>query len=220
MKVLLVYPNLPLMLVPPLSIAIFTNKLKSNGYQVDLFDTTSYTSEEISSPQNRVKFLQAREFNNKDLGVITRVNLLEDFKEKIKIYKPDCMIFSVVEDSFLKTVNMIEEVQHLKIPTIIGGVFPTAAPEICLQYSCINLVGLGEGEETILNFAEAVKYKKPLNNLPGTWYKTENGEIRKNEANPLINIDDNSPDFSLFEISRFYRPMGGKIFKTIPICKR
>ena len=42
------------MLVPPLSIAIFTNLFKKGGYKVYLFDTTSYVSSEISSsPQNR-----------------------------------------------------------------------------------------------------------------------------------------------------------------------
>ena len=35
-KVLLVYPNLPLMLVPPLSMAIFTSVLKTEGYDVEL----------------------------------------------------------------------------------------------------------------------------------------------------------------------------------------
>ena len=54
-KILLVYPNLTMMLVPSLAIGIFTNLLKKEGYIVDLFDTTHYVSEENSSPQNRVK---------------------------------------------------------------------------------------------------------------------------------------------------------------------
>ena len=57
-KILLVYPNLPLMLVPPLSIAIFTALFKKAGYKVDLFETTSYVpSETVSSPQNRTLYL-------------------------------------------------------------------------------------------------------------------------------------------------------------------
>ena len=46
---MLVYPNLPLMLVPPLSMAIFTDLLKKKGYVVELFDTTSYIPEEVNS---------------------------------------------------------------------------------------------------------------------------------------------------------------------------
>ena len=77
-KILLIYPNLPLMLVPPLSIAIFTGLFKKAGYKVDLFDTTLYVpSETISSPQNRtlyrIEILQSDEHEShyyKDFLVI------------------------------------------------------------------------------------------------------------------------------------------------------
>ena len=64
-RVLLVYPNLTMMLVPSIAIAIFTSTLRKSGYVVDLFDTTHYVVPENSRPQNRVKFLQAREFDEK-----------------------------------------------------------------------------------------------------------------------------------------------------------
>ena len=103
-KILLVYPNLPLMLVPPLSMAIFTSILKKEGYEVNLFDTTSYVPEEAnSSPQNRTVYLQARDFSDEDdLGVSIKTDLLGDFKSKVVKYKPDLIIYSVVEDPFLK----------------------------------------------------------------------------------------------------------------------
>ena len=53
-KILLVYPNIPLMTVPPLSMAIFTGILKKEGYQVELFDTTPYISDDGNlSQKNR-----------------------------------------------------------------------------------------------------------------------------------------------------------------------
>ena len=72
------------MLVPPLSMAIFTKLLKSNGYNVDLFDTTSYIPEEAnSSPQNRTLYLQARDFSDEDdLGVSIKTDLYGDFRKK------------------------------------------------------------------------------------------------------------------------------------------
>ena len=90
-KVLLVYPNLPLMLVPPLSMAIFTKLLKTKGYNVDLFDTTSYIPEEAnSSPQNRTLYLQARDFNDEDdLGVAIKTDLYGDFRKKVFNFEPD-----------------------------------------------------------------------------------------------------------------------------------
>jgi len=44
-KVLIVYPNLPLMLVPSIAIAIFTRIFKDKGYQVELFETTHYDTD-------------------------------------------------------------------------------------------------------------------------------------------------------------------------------
>ena len=87
-KVLLVYPNLPLMLVPPLSMAIFTKLLKDEGYNVEMFDTTAYIPEKInSSPQNRTVYLQARDFNDEDdLGVSIKTDLFGDYEKRISEY--------------------------------------------------------------------------------------------------------------------------------------
>ena len=65
-RVLLVYPNIPMMLVTPLAIAIFTWILKKEGFEVQLFETTQYWDGDLSSPQNRVKYLQAREIFAKE----------------------------------------------------------------------------------------------------------------------------------------------------------
>ena len=120
-KVLLVYPNLPLMLVPPLSMAIFTSVLKKEGYVVDLFDTTSYLPEEVnSSPQNRTIYLQARDFSDEeDLGVSIKTDLLGDFKSKILQFKPNLVIYSVVEDPFPKALQMMREVKKLNINSFL-----------------------------------------------------------------------------------------------------
>ena len=98
LKVLIVYPNLPLMLVPSLAVGIFTRVLKSNDYQVDLFDTTHYSEEEQEggSTQERVKFLQVREFSEEeDLGINIRSNMLGDFRKKVLDFKPDLILFSI-----------------------------------------------------------------------------------------------------------------------------
>ena len=101
-RVLLVYPNLTMMLVPSLAMALFTGILRRAGYEVDLFDTTHYVSDLASSPQNRVKFLQARPFDEEtDLGVRIRTDILGDFVRKVNDFKPDLIVASVVEDTFL-----------------------------------------------------------------------------------------------------------------------
>ena len=217
-KVLIVYPNLPLMLVPAIAVGLFNRILKSNGYQVSLFDTTTYIDEASSSPQNRAKFLQTRPFSDEDdLGISIKRDLLGDFNRTVSELKPDLMIFSVVEDVFPKTVSMLESVKELNIPHLLGGVFPTASPEVCFESSVVNMVGVGEGEETIVKVAESLRLNQPVQEVPGVWVRGKEGEIHRSPPPSLVDITDFIPDFSLLDEKRFYRPMGGSIFKTIPL---
>lgn len=220
-KVLLVYPNLPLMLVPPLSMAIFTSVLKTEGYDVELFDTTSYVPEEVnSSPQNRTIYLQARDFSDEDdLGVSIKTSLIADYVNKVEEYKPDLIIYSVVEDPFPKALSMMQALERInhKFISLVGGVLPTADPLYVLSHKEINFISKGEGEKTIIDVAEAIRKNKSLKNIRGTYFKDESGEIHKGDPQELTDVNKYMPDYSLFDEKRFYRPMGGRIFKTIPI---
>ena len=217
-KVLLVYPNLTMMLVPSLAIGIFTNLLKKEKYNVDLFDTTHYVAKENSSPQNRVKYMQAREFNDTDdLGVRIREDLTGDFRRKVKEYNPDFLIYSVVEDCYRQTLALMNSIKDLEIPNIVGGVYPTAAPEMCMRNELINCIGLGEGEHIIIELSEAIRKGESYDDVSGIWYKKD-GKIIKNKRGPVVDINQGqTPDFSLFDEGRFNRPMGGRIFRTVPI---
>ncbi len=81
----------------------------------------------------------------------------------------------------------------------------------------VNLIALGEGEKTITEVCERIRLGRSLHGVAGTWSKTENGETLKNPKWPLVDIDQILPDFSLFDESRFMRPMGGRVFKMIPV---
>lgn len=217
-KVLIVYPNLPLMLVPSIAVSLFTRIFKEQGYQVELFETTHYLSEENSSSEMRAKILNVREFNiTEDLGIEIKDDMMGDFRRRVEEFEPDFMIFSVVEDAYFQTLNLIRQIQDLNIPHLIGGVFPTNAPERCINEPEIRMIGLGEGENAVLQTAEAIRLNKPLDNILGTWYRDDDGIVHKNPKDSLVDINRYRPDFSLFEESRFFRPMGGRIFKMIPV---
>ena len=217
-KVLLVYPNLTMMLVPSLCMALFTGILRRAGYTVELFDSTHYVSDLTSSPDNRVKFLQYRPFDaQKDLNFQLHTDLTGDFARKVNDFKPDLLVMSVVEDTFLQGVSLLETIKDAQIPSIMGGVFVTAAPEKAISFPQVQMVGLGEGEETILEVAERVRRGESCEDVPNVWFKRPDGGITKNQMRPLVDISTAVPDFSLFDETRFYRPMGGRDFKTLPI---
>ena len=217
-RVLLVYPNLTMMLVPSVAMALFTGVLRRAGYAVEMFDTTHYVSDMTSSPENRVKFLQARPFDpQKDLGVQMKFDIVGDFVRKVDQFKPDLMIVSVVEDTFLQAVALLDAVKDAKIPSIMGGVFITAAPEKAISYPQVQMIGLGEGEETVSEIAERIRNGESCEDVRNVWLKRPDGSIVKNPMRPLVDINKPLPDFSLFDEARFYRPMGGRIFKTVPL---
>ena len=203
------------MLTPPLAVALFTTILKRNGYEISLFDTTEYQENEDSDSANRVKYLQYRK--EKDIGDISKSGMLNDYEEKLVEFSPNVVIYvSIVEDTFLKLITMMERVRHHNIPSIIGGIFPTSAPEKCFQYDVVDVVGIGEGETTIVEFAECITAGKSIGNVRGIWYRDSSG-IVKNKSAPLIDIEETVPDYSLFDPEKFKRPMGGKIFTAFAV---
>ena len=189
-KVLIVYPNLPLMLVPSIAVALFSRILKDQSYSVELFETTHYLSDDISSSEMRAKMLNVREFSiTDDLGITIKDDLYGDFRYKVEQFRPDLAIFSVVEDTFLQAINLLRVIGDTGIPHLFGGVFPTNAPKRCFDFNEISMVGLGEGENVIVEVAEAIRLFKPLTNILGTWYRDEKGKTHKNPKDPLVNIN-------------------------------
>ena len=217
-RVMIVYPNLPLMLVPSIAIGLFTTKFKAQGYQVELFETTHYLSDEVSSSEKRVELLNVRDFDiAEDLNIQIREDMYGDFRRRVEEFQPNLMVYSVVEDVFLQTLNLMRQIEDLKVPHLVGGVFPTYAPEKCIAQPEISLVGHGEGENTVIRVAEAIRAGDQLNNIPGTWYEDPDGVVHMNAKDPLVDMNATRPDFSLFDESRFMRPMGGRVFKMIPV---
>src|SRR3989344_8680058 len=79
------------------------------------------------------------------------------------------------------------------------------------------MIGWGEGEKTVLKLAQRMRDGKPYEDIQNTWIKKDDGTIIKNPIEPLVDINEIMPDYGLFEKVRFYRPMGGKILKTVPL---
>lgn len=244
-KVLLVYPNLSMMMAPPVSYGIFTRLLKNEGYEVDIFDCTPYIGEGSSvdgtresvlkvpeatensdniafqsttTEEQMIEMMQSRPFSYEDdLDIKPKYNLFEDFAEKVESFKADLIIFSIVEDTFHQALKLVSLVKDKSVPILHGGVFITAAPELAMTSPEIKMIGIGEGEQIVLDVARNVKNNKSCDQIPGVWVKKEDGKIIRNKRGPLFDFTTVIPDFSLFDSNRFYRPMGGHVYKSLPI---
>lgn len=218
-RVLLVYPNLSMMKVPSLAIALFTTILKKQGYQVDLFDASCYVDPAVKThDEKRVTALNYRKFDPKLVNWEVKTNMDEDFRDKVKIYSPDVIIVTVVEDTFLRAVRLLSAVKDLNVPNIIGGVFPTVSPEEAIEPDGIKMIGFGEGEDTVVTVCEKIRQGQKFDDVPNIWFKDQDGRVIKNTCTKkLVDLNNVVPDFSLYKEDRFLRPWGGKIFRTITL---
>ncbi|MBI4040899.1 MAG: B12-binding domain-containing radical SAM protein [Deltaproteobacteria bacterium] len=219
-RVLLVYPNLHMILVPSTAIALFTRILKKEGMEVGLFDTTHYQHGDTISVEKRVETLQARPFNpEKDISFkpLPADQLIPDFIKKVETFQPHLILVSVVEDTFKQAVRLMNAIDDKNIPTVMGGVFPTSAPEVALSFPSVKMIGIGEGETLVRSIATSLRAGKSIERIPNLWIKRPDGRILKNGLGSLIDLNKPWPDFSLFDEKRFLRPLGGRIFKTVPL---
>jgi len=224
-KVLIAYPNLSMMLTPSYTVGLFTSLLKEQGYIVDLFDCTPYMStlEYLGEPLavTRANKLpgNSRQFDAQALFGDPKTDLIGDFARKLDDFKPHAVVFStVVEDTWPQAQEMLDVLaKNPEIKSIVGGVYATMSASTIIDSESTQCVGEGEGEKTVIEFCEAVRRGDPSTNIAGTRAKDDDGKIISNTPRPLVDINQVIPDFSLFDERRFYRPLGAKIWKAIPL---
>ena len=224
-KVLFVYPNERGMSVIPPAIAILSKLLKDDGHQTDLFDTTFYDFEDDISLKNADKNLEntlqvrpVEETNSKKIQK-KKTNPSLDLREKINNFKPDILAISCTETTFPRALKLIQATRDLGVFNIFGGVFPTFAPEATIKFNEIDCVCVGEGEKALVDLANNFVNNKCINKITNLWVKQKNGKITKNPITKPVDINELPvlTDIGLFDQQRFYRPLGGKIRKVLPV---
>lgn len=223
MKVLLVYPNMRGMNMLPPAIALFSRLLKDRGHKIDLFDATDYPNPEedaIDSDKLKEKNLNVRPFDDSKLKVsFKEEDVFEAFIRKVNEFQPELIAMScTTEDMFPIGSSLLRRIQNLNIPTILGGVFPTFAPEIAIADPGVDIVCIGEGEYPLTELCERMEKGINYEDIQGLWIKRKDGSIKKNPLGNTVDIDTNPIlDLSIFTEGRLFRPMQGKVWKMFPL---
>lgn len=216
-KILIVYPNLPLMMAPAISVGIFNSICKREGCEVKLFETTEY-SDKYDNRHIRMTEIGASRKNKEDdikemFHIKPTSQIIPDFIELVKEFKPDLILMSVQEDVWSLAIKLLDSIKEYNIPNLLGGVFCISASNLVLSNNLVNYVCNHEGERVVVDFIKTIKNKEDFKKIKGISYKDKFGLIQKNVPQDLCDISDVIPDFSCFEDKRWQRPMGGKIFK-------
>jgi radical SAM superfamily enzyme YgiQ (UPF0313 family) len=121
-------------------------------------------------------------------------------KEKISIFKPDLIAFSVFTNIFTWALNISKYIKKISnIPILMGGPHPTIVPEYVIKKREIDYVLIGESDFPIVKLVDSLNNNDDLRDIPNLCYKKD-GKIIKNELTPLIlDLDELPfPDKDLF----------------------
>ena len=99
---------------------------------------------------------------------------------------------SLMTNQFIQAAAITEflKAKNGKTPIVWGGVHPTVQPESCLPYA--DILCIGEGEDAIVELADALERGLPHNGIRNLWFKSSDGVIR-NPLRPLIQDIDSVP---------------------------
>jgi len=226
-RILFLYPNERGMSTIPPSITSLSQILKDEGHKTALFDTTFYKfDDEITIEDSDLitqKVLTNRPVLDRDDDDLhfkkTTRSAVIDFETSIDEFKPDIIAVSCTETTFLRAIKLIDETRHKNIKNIFGGVFPTFAPDLVMNYKNIDMLCVGEGENTIIDLANSISNEEEYSDVTNLWIRQKDGVIKKNSISRPVSIDELPAitDIGLFSEKRFYRPMAGKIRRLLPV---
>jgi radical SAM superfamily enzyme YgiQ (UPF0313 family) len=94
-------------------------------------------------------------YENNLLGRVFDIS--DRLADRIAASDVDLLAFSVVSDDYLWAVSLAKKVKARRnIPTIFGGVHPTAVPEYVAANPSVDYVCQGEGEEAIVELMDCL----------------------------------------------------------------
>ena len=226
-RILFVYPNERQMSTIPPSIALLSELLKQSEHVTGIFDTTFYEFEDdiaIGEPDlNREKTLQVRPIADKDDDDLHFEKITTDpavdLRKKITEFSPDLLAVSCTETTFLRGLKLITKTRDMGIRNIFGGIFPTFAPQLVMNFDVVDMLCVGEGENAIVDLADRLSRGEDYSDVTNLWIRKKNGTIKKNSMTKPVDINQMpiTTDIGLFGEKRFYRPMGGKIRRLLPV---
>ena len=165
---------------PPLGLCSIATCLHQNGFQIHLED------------------FQALEKSTHQI-----IPLIEQ-------YAPRLIGISATTTSYPQASKMAATVKRYypEIKLVLGGIHGSALPERTLMESHFDIIVRGEGEQTMLELAQAVPInEKTLSSIPGISYRTTSGAIYHNPDRAFIaNLDDlPMPDKRLLDLYRYHQ---------------
>ena len=218
-KVLFLYPNLQMTSMVPQAIAVLSAVLRDCDIETDIFDTTFYETGSADHNVANVKTFASKPYNFADEGIKQRTtDAYADFRDKVNAFVPDLIAVSLVEDTFRMGERLLKSIREYDIPVVAGGPFCTYGSEKVMECKDIDFLIRGEGEAPLRELCLALANNASYKDIANLGYR-EDGRLVKNDIRAAMDLNDIPfADYAVFENDNkqtLYRPMNGKIYKTI-----
>ncbi len=106
----------------------------------------------------------------------------------------------------LMLAQMVRKLTNGKVPIVWGGCHPSLVPEQTAAHECVDVVVIGEGEESFLELVKAFDHRQNLSTIKGIVYK-DGQEVVKNETRPLMDVEDLLPTpWELVDVEKYIHP--------------
>jgi len=209
-KVLFVYPNKEGYPIIPIAISLLSGILKQDGHKVELFDVTFMVSEKLDNASKEKAGLVQPVDVEAYWGKTDGLDVVGGFKEKIRAFNPDLIAFSIVENHYACARELIRTAKEIRnIPIIVGGIFPTVAPEFFINDENVDLICIGEGEFAIIDVAKKIDDCGNFSGIPNLIVKPATLNI---EYNPYYLWDPPIPqDWEIFDDRHLFKPFLGRM---------
>jgi anaerobic magnesium-protoporphyrin IX monomethyl ester cyclase len=127
-----------------------------------------------------------------------------EIKRRILQFKPHFIGVTLTINYIPQTYDYLKRLKQMKIPIVAGGPHTNCLPEEVLQHG-VDIVAIGEGEDTILELAEYFIGKKEIKDIAGICFRNKDGTFHYTAKRPLIeNLDRITfPDYDSFPIAYY-----------------
>ena len=218
MKLLFIYINPTGRSAMPPNITMLMGYLKGkSNHLIEVFDTTYYRFDlgqpVIESSWTTGYFLpvdEGKAFPRRS------TDLDNDLANKIREASPDLIAVSCYSNQYKIVSEILRQVKKKfpDISTIVGGCHASFLPEKVIADPNIDMICLGEGEETLLELCNKIEKKEDIRHTKNLWVK-DNGNIIKNPLREPTNLDDiGTPDWGAFDPLHIYQPFHGSYFRV------
>lgn len=214
-RILFVYPNKEGYPVIPISISILCGILESDGHETALFDITFMMSERYDHDAREKAGLVQKIDIKKYWGSGSSSDIYDELKKGILRFEPDLIAFTVIENNYGTAKRMFEIAKEVRdVPIVVGGLFPTVAPEFFVSDKNVDLICIGEGEYAFKKVVESIDNINNCSSIPNIINKLINQKT-PSSYHRYYNWDLNdTQDWSLFDERHLLKPFMGKVWRT------